>query len=93
MGWMNHKGLMWGDEPQDDVDEFVDKIIGKDEHMRILSGGSYIEKGKALSKVRGARGIDGVRKKIDAMYIQKFGRKASEMEWKHLLRFSLGLKG
>jgi hypothetical protein len=87
MGWSGTKRLMWGDEPQDAVNERVDQALGvtpgvcADEYplSRRKEVFDLLLEGKSL------------REEVDGIYDENFGRPANSTEYRNLLKVSLDI--
>jgi len=79
MGWMRKKGGMWGDEPQDVMDDVLTKKLGK----------GWYDKTYPADKVR--RVLNSImqnkqlRARIDGIYKRTWGRKATTKEYQGLI--------
>ena len=79
MGWMKHNGKIWGDEPQDIMDDMLASKLGKQWYDKT------IPIAKAQSVVKSIKSNKTLRAKIDKVYRDSWGRKATDAEFRGLI--------
>jgi len=89
MGWAGTKNLMWGDDPQDEVDQAINSYYLGLSYNVYLKFPAKARK-KALATLKGDEGL---REKVDLTYQEEWGRNANDKEFENLLLVGLGLGG
>ena len=79
MGWMQKRGKVWGDEPQDAMDMELGRKFGKGWYDRDIP----LDKGRRV--VRSIMANKSLRTKIDKIYKRVWNRKATNAEYKGLI--------
>lgn len=80
MGWMQTKSKgIWGDEPQDVMDDVLRKKLGRNWHDKTHPAD------KATRAVNSILANKTLRAKIDKIYKREWGRKATNKEYKGLI--------
>jgi len=80
MGWMKTKNRgMWGDEPQDVMDDVLAKKLGGNWYNKILPADKAT---RALNSILTSKPL---RARIDKIYKRVWGRKATSKEYKGLI--------
>ena len=80
MGWMKtiSRG-MWGDEPQDVMDDALAKKLGRNWYSKTLPADKVA---RALNSILASKAL---RARIDKIYMRVWSRKATDKEYKGLI--------
>ena len=80
MGWMKTKNRgVWGDEPQDAMDDFLAKKLGRNWYEKTHPAD------KAAQAINSILASKTLRARIDKIYKRAWGRKATNKEYKGLI--------
>ncbi len=95
MGWMKIKGMKnryWGDIPQDIVDAYLLKRTpGTKRRLEKLVGPKpKAQKRAFIAKLRKRSDFSVLRHEVNEAFRGRWGRPAHDVEFTHLLWFSLG---
>lgn len=85
--YVGNRRLVWGDTPQDIVDDVIAREIGEDFYKKIIP---KAVKEKLIDKLYKDKDL---RKKIDEEYKREWNRSSTDKEFEHLIRVSLNIGG
>ncbi len=98
MGWSKPRKIgahtiTWGDQPQDEVNSFITKVLGKDYHDFLLfePKGITRERQDAIRTVRRTSGYKSLKVRVNKFYLRDLNRNMTPAEMNHLLAVSVGL--
>lgn len=86
MSWSEEDGIVWGDEPQDLLDDVLYKLMGR--RYKVANPGelSHTQKMQIAAILLQDKKL---KQKIDRVYLENYNRPATSDEYRNLIRVGL----